>query len=136
MLHGWGANIGLLWPLAEQLATLGYRIYMLDLPGFGATPASDLVWNVSDYTNFVAAYLDYHHLDKVYLFGHSFGGRLGLVLGAEQGNRIIKMVLADAAGIRPKPSTSGQWRLKSYRLALNTLQSMGLKPQAEQLRTW
>ena len=80
--------------------------------------------------------MDAHALDKVYLFGHSFGGRLCLVLGAEHSDRIIKMTLADAAGIRPKPSTSGQWRLKSYRLALNSLQAIGLKPQAEQLRTW
>jgi len=46
------------------------------------------------------------------------------------------MALADAAGIRDKQSTSGEWRLKSYRLALNTLKAVGLKPQAEQLRNW
>jgi pimeloyl-ACP methyl ester carboxylesterase len=136
MLHGWGANISLVTPLAKKLAPLGYRCYVPDMPGFGQTPAPDVSWSVHDYIKWVIAYLDAHELDKIYLFGHSFGGRLGLVLGAEHGERIIKMILADAAGIRPKQSTSGRWRLKSYRLALNTLKTVGLKPQAEQLRNW
>src|SRR5699024_9422811 len=35
MLHGWGADISLMQPLAERLAPLGYAIYLIDLPGFG-----------------------------------------------------------------------------------------------------
>ncbi len=136
MLHGWGANIGLITPLAEKLAPLGYLCYVPDMPGFGQTSAPDRGWSIHEYVKWVIAYMDAHALDQAHLFGHSFGGRLGLVLGAEHGDRIIKMVLADAAGVRTKPSTSGQWRLKGYRLALNTLQAMRLKPQADQLRTW
>jgi pimeloyl-ACP methyl ester carboxylesterase len=136
MLHGWGANIGLLWPLAEQLVRLGYRIYIPDLPGFGETPSSSQAWSVHDYTNFVSRFLDYHHLDKVYLFGHSFGGRLGLVMGAECPERLIKMALADSAGIRSKSSTTAQLRLKIYRSALNSLNAVGLSNQASQLREW
>ncbi len=26
MLHGWGANVGWLWPLAERLVAQGYRV--------------------------------------------------------------------------------------------------------------
>ncbi len=136
MLHGWGANIGLLTPLAEKLVPLGYQCYIPDMPGFGQTATPPTSWSVGDYAKWVIAYMDAHALDQVYLFGHSFGGRLGLVLGADYGDRIIKMALADAAGVRSKPSTSGQLRLKSYRLALNALQTVGLKPQADQLRTW
>ncbi|MBI1279453.1 MAG: alpha/beta fold hydrolase [Anaerolineaceae bacterium] len=136
MLHGWGANLGLVTPLAEKLAPYGFQCFVPDMPGFGETSAPDAAWSVHDYVKWVIAYLDAHQLDKVYLFGHSFGGRLGLVLGAEYGDRIIKMALADAAGVRPKSSTSGQWRLKTYRLVLNTLKTVGLKPQAEHLRNW
>ncbi|MEM6281883.1 MAG: alpha/beta fold hydrolase, partial [Chloroflexota bacterium] len=35
LLHGWGANIKLLWPLIEQLSTKGFRCHAPDLPGFG-----------------------------------------------------------------------------------------------------
>ncbi len=136
MLHGWGANLGLVTPLAEKLAPLGYQCFVPDMPGFGQTALPPSSWSIHDYVTWVIAYIDAHQLEEFYLFGHSFGGRLGLVLGAEHGERIIKMALADAAGIRPKASSSGQMRLKTYRLALNTLQTIGMKPQAEQLRNW
>lgn len=136
MLHGWGANIGLVWPLAEKLAPLGYRCIVPDMPGFGQTPAPPTAWSVHDYVKWLIAYLNAHQLDKVYLFGHSFGGRLGLVLGAEHSDRLIKMALADSAGVRPPPSSTGQHRLRLYRTILNILQAIGLKLQAEQLRNW
>jgi len=90
MLHGWGAHIDLLWPLASRLAPLGYRIYMLDLPGFGASDLPPVAWSVHDYADFVLAYLAHHHLDRVHLFGHSFGGRLSLILGAEHPEKLYK----------------------------------------------
>jgi pimeloyl-ACP methyl ester carboxylesterase len=136
LLHGWGANIGLVWSLAEQLVKLGYKVYTLDLPGFGESENPPSAWSVHDYVNFVLAYLDYHQLDKVYLFGHSFGGRLSLVLGAEHPERIIKMSLADSAGVREKPSTSGQIRLKTFRLIQNSLRTIGMSQQADRLREW
>ena len=136
LLHGWGANIGLVWPLAERLVILGYKVYVLDLPGFGDSNDPPIAWSVHDYVNFVLAYLDYHQLNKVYLFGHSFGGRLSLVLGAEHAERIIKMVLADSAGVREKPSTSGQMRLRTFRFVQNSLRTIGLSQQADKLREW
>lgn len=136
MLHGWGASSSLVRSLAERLAPLGYCCYVPDLPGFGQTPSPSVAWSVHDYVKWVIAYLDHHQLDNIYLFGHSFGGRLSLILGAEHSERIIKMALADSAGVRPKPSQSGQLRLKSYRLALNTLNTIGLKQQADSLRNW
>jgi pimeloyl-ACP methyl ester carboxylesterase len=136
MLHGWGANMQLMLPLAQRLAQHSYRIYILDLPGFGQTQAPPAAWGVLDYANFVLSYLECRVLNRVHLIGHSFGGRLGLVLGSEHPERIIKMVLADSAGVRPQPSTQGQLRLNSYKFALNTLNKMGMSSQADQLRTW
>jgi pimeloyl-ACP methyl ester carboxylesterase len=136
LLHGWGANLDLVWPLAERLIPLGYQVYTLDLPGFGKSDWPGNAWSVLDYVNFVIAYLDYHQSDKVYLFGHSFGGRLGLILGAEHPERILKMALADSAGIRGKSSVSGQIRLKTLRLVQNSLHTVGLGKQADALRDW
>ncbi|MBL8165581.1 MAG: alpha/beta hydrolase [Anaerolineae bacterium] len=136
LLHGWGAEIKLVWPLAERLVALGYRVYALDLPGFGQSAPPPAAWSVHDYAAFVVKYLDHHGLEQVNLFGHSFGGRLGLLLGAEQAGRIRKMALADSAGVRPKPAPSAQLRLKTYKAALNLLNGIGLKAQAEQVRAW
>jgi pimeloyl-ACP methyl ester carboxylesterase len=134
LLHGWGANIDLMLPLAQRLS--GYRAYVLDLPGFGKSDPPPVSWSVSDYTNFVVAYMDCHQIEQAYLIGHSFGGRLGLVLGAEHPERLIKMALIDSAGVRTPHSTSTSLRLKTYRFALNNLSAVGLKGQADQLREW
>lgn len=136
MLHGWGANMGLVMPLAQRLAASGYQVYTLDLPGFGHSTPPPIAWSVDDYVKFVIAYLDYHQVEKTFLFGHSFGGRLGLVLGADHAERLIKMTLADAAGVRPKSSSSGNLRLKTYHFVLNSLKIIGLSGQAERLREW
>lgn len=134
MLHGWGANIDLMLPLAQRLTD--FRVYILDLPGFGQTQRPPSAWGVVDYAQFAIAYLNFHQLDKAFLFGHSFGGRLGLVLGAEHPNRLIKMALADSAGVKSPTPASGQTRLKAYKFAQNALRTVGMGAQAEQLRSW
>ena len=136
MLHGWGAHMGLMLPLAEKMLAHGFQVYLLDLPGFGQSPAPDSAWSVHDYANFVAQYLTNQNLQQVHLIGHSFGGRLGLILGAQHSELIGKMVLIDSAGIRTPPSPGAQLRLKTYRLGLNMLQRVGLRAQADQLRAW
>jgi pimeloyl-ACP methyl ester carboxylesterase len=136
MLHGWGTNIELMLPLAKRLAPLGYKIHVLDLPGFGQSAPPPTSWSVPDYANFVIQYLNNQQLDKVHLIGHSFGGRIGLVLGADHPTRLDKMALIDSAGVRSQPSTASQLRLKTYRLALNMLHTIGLRQQADQMRAW
>ena len=84
MVHGWGASIDLLQPLAQRLSRLGFRCYMLDLPGFGESDEPPAAYSVSDYAAFCLAYLDHHGLSAAHYFGHSLGGRIGLVLGGRQ----------------------------------------------------
>jgi len=131
-LHGWGADSSLMLPLAERLIPLGYRAYIPDLPGFGGSDEPQSAWTVFDYANFVLDYLAYHRLKKVYLFGHSFGGRLGLILGADHAHLIHKMGLANAAGVRPKTPLMRQFRLQTYKAVRDGLNSMG----ASHLSSW
>jgi pimeloyl-ACP methyl ester carboxylesterase len=136
MLHGWGAHLGLMWPLAERLAPLGYRIHLPDLPGFGQSEPPPTGWSVHEYVGFVVAYMDHHALNAVHLVGHSFGGRLGLVLGAEHPERVSKMALIDSAGVRSKPSLKGQIRQRAYKFARSSLNRVGLKRVSDNLSAW
>src|SRR5687767_15048841 len=72
MLHGWGAHIGLVWPLAARMIPLGYRVFVPDMPGFGGSELPPNAWSVFEYAAFVLRYLDAHGLGQVNLFGHSF----------------------------------------------------------------
>ena len=134
MLHGWGANIELLQALADKLVNLGYKTYRLDLPGFGESDEPPVPYTVFDYAKFCVQYLDTHNLDKVYLFGHSFGGRLGLILGSDYADRIHAMALSDSAGIKTKSPLHQQLRLKTYQSIRDGLYSVGAKSIADSLR--
>jgi pimeloyl-ACP methyl ester carboxylesterase len=135
-LHGWGADKSLMLPLAERLSPLGYDVYALDLPGFGESDAPPPSWFVYDYANWVTAYLDAMKLNHVYLIGHSFGGRLGLILGATVPERVDKMVLVDSAGVLPKRPFTAQARLNIYKALRDSLYKVGAKNSADGLRTW
>ena len=135
MLHGWGANIDLVWPLALQLARMGYQVFAPDLPGFGQTDPPPRAWRVNDYVEFILAYLNFHQLQQVHLFGHSFGASLGLVLGAQHANRIRTMVLADASGLREQASGLTNKRLQTYKAVRDGLKRVGLNSLSDSLRT-
>ena len=133
-LHGWGAHSGLVWELAKKLATRGYDCHALDLPSFGESEAPPQAWTVFDYAALVNDYIDAMNLEKVYLFGHSFGGRLGLILGAEHPERLYKMALANSAGLRPRLPASTRLRTTLYKQARQTLEALGMRALAQRLR--
>ncbi len=135
-LHGWGASADLISPLAQQLAAQGIRLYIPDLPGFGQTPAPPAAWGVHDYATFVLAYMDAVGLRRANLFGHSFGGRIALVLGADHAQRVSKIALANSAGVPPRRSLWSQLRLASYKRVRDLLYDLGARSFADRLRTW
>lgn len=136
MLHGWGANIDLVWPLAQRLVTLGYRVLVPDMPGFGVSDPPPAAWTVQAYAQWVLAYADHHGLERFHLFGHSFGGRLGLILGADHSERIQAIVLADAAGIRTQAPMMARARLAVYKGMRDGLTRVGLGALSDRLRGW
>lgn len=135
-LHGWGASRQLMTPVAERLAPLGHAVYALDLPGFGETPAPPVAWGVGDYAQFVMDTLDAFAIPQAHLIGHSFGGRISLVLAAAWPARVEKLVLADSAGVPPRRSQAASLRLNTYKAARSTLEAVGAKGTAQRLRAW
>lgn len=99
LLHGWGGQIESMQGPAAALAAKGYHVHALDLPGFGRSPIPAEVWGVPEYARCVAGYLDAVKLKPVNLIGHSFGGRISIVLGADHAAYVDKIVLADSAGV-------------------------------------
>lgn len=134
LLHGWGANIDLLQPLADRLVNLGYCMYMLDLPGFGESDDPTQAFTIFDYAKFCIQYLNYHKLDKVFLFGHSHGGRISLILGSDYAHRIKKVTLSNSAGIKSEAPLHQRLRLTTYKSIRDGLYTIGAKSIADNLR--
>ena len=134
MIHGWGANGDLLLPLAREMVGCGYRLMLPDLPGFGESDEPPTPFSIFDYADFCLAYLRHHKLERVSYFGHSFGGRIGLILGADHKERIRSMALSNSAGIKAPTPLLNRSRLSIYRAARQSLEKVGAGAAAEKLR--
>ena len=101
LLHGWGREAATFQPVFEWLAQ-SHKVYALDLPGFGKSQVPPTAWDSSDYAQFVTAFLEKFGIPKAHLIGHSFGGRISIILSAEHPEKVDKLILVDSAGIKPK----------------------------------
>ena len=108
VLHGWGASIETVYPMVTGLA-LAATVYALDLPGFGESELPPQPWGVEEYQAFVAAFMDELEIECPTIVGHSNGGRIAIRMAATEPARAARLVLVDAAGIRPK-RTLGWYR--------------------------
>ncbi len=108
ILHGWKRSIREWLPVAKQISQK-YCVVLLDLPGFGDTHTPQGTFSIYDYSKFVEHFLEKLEIKKVTLLGHSFGGRIGIILGAKT-KRLEKLILVDAAGVE-KRSTAAKVKI-------------------------
>lgn len=101
LLHGWGGEAASFQPVFEWLVQ-SHKVYALDLPGFGKSQIPPTAWDTSDYARFVTAFLEKFSIPKAHLIGHSFGGRISIILSAEHPEKVDKLILIDSAGIKPR----------------------------------
>jgi pimeloyl-ACP methyl ester carboxylesterase len=104
LLHGWGNDVETLRPLMGMVKELGFRVFSVDLPGFGLSDTPQDAWGVDEYVNFVRNFLDELALERASILGHSFGGRIAIKLAAGDPDRVNKLILVDSAGIKPERS--------------------------------
>lgn len=104
LLHGWGDNLGTFKSLQNSLSS-GFTVISLDLPGFGATQAAETVWNLDNYAQFVADFLEKLGKKPEAIVAHSNGAALairGLAAGILSTD---KLVVLGGAGIRDRQKT-------------------------------
>lgn len=115
LLHGWGGSHVSFAGLFGQLKRAGRTVVSLDFPGFGASSPPGRNWGIYDYAVVTAAFIDALHLDGVLLVGHSFGGRVAIILAKLPFVRGV--VLADSAGMRPRRGPRYYLKVGAYKLA-------------------
>ncbi len=99
-LHGWRSSKEAWSRIGEAITPLGYQIYALDLPGFGNSQAPRDAYDVTLYAGLLREFMKKLGIQKAVIIGHSFGGRIGIVLAAKHPELVSKLVLVDSAGIR------------------------------------
>lgn len=115
ILHGWGSNIGVHSAMIDLLAQK-YRVIAPDLPGFGESEEPDEPWSVDNYVDFILEFIKDFNVSKLTLLGHSFGGRVIIKLCArELPFSVEKVILVDAAGVKPQVSPEQKFKQAVYR---------------------
>lgn len=102
----------------------------MDFYGFGETPAADKPLFVRDYADAVLEILDKENIGKAVFIGHSFGGRVAIVLGAEHKDRVDRLVLIDAAGVKPRRGLKYYCRVFLHKLCVK-LHIKGLRGSSD-----
>lgn len=114
ILHGWGANIQTMLAIHNHIKDR-FKVYTLDLPGFGESDEPKEVWSSFDYASFVKKFMDKMKIKEVILIGHSHGGRVSIVLSNKYPDLVKQMVLIDSAGIIPKRKLKYYFKVYSFK---------------------
>lgn len=125
ILHGWGANIGAVMPMINAWKDK-FKVWALDLPGFGKSDMPREDWNVYSYADFVKKFVDKTGIETPILVGHSFGGRLCIILAAKKMITPEKIILVDSAGVKPKHGLDYKIKVYSYKLAKKAASVIGI----------
>lgn len=78
-----------------------YTVYIFDYPGFGKTKHPTYPLTIYDYARIINSFIKEKELKNVYLIGHSFGGRIIILINSYYENN-YKAILINSAGIRRK----------------------------------
>lgn len=91
MLEHWNMNI----PAFEDK----YRIYAMDLIGFGQSGKPNIRYSLALFAAQIEAFMHLKGLEKVILVGHSMGAASGIVYAHMNPDKVGAMVLANPSGL-------------------------------------
>jgi len=98
LIHGSNDSLHVWEGWARELGREA-RVISVDLPGHGLTGAWPRdEYTVEAYADFIEVLIDTLHLDKVVVAGHSLGAAVAWTFAATRPDRVIQLVLVDAAG--------------------------------------
>ena len=129
LMHGWGCNTTTVASIERVCLASGNRVLNIDFPGFGKSEEPPSVWGVEDYTAMLEKLLEAEAIEAPTLIGHSFGGRVGILFASRR--PVSKLVLVDAAGVKPRRSMKYYLKVYSYKAKKRLLQLLLGKERAQ-----
>ncbi|HEU0215222.1 MAG TPA: alpha/beta fold hydrolase [Stellaceae bacterium] len=121
--HGWGHSHESLALLAAAMQARADS-WLIDLPGFGASPLPPGAWGTADYADAMAGWLATLPPRPRVWVGHSFGCRVGVQLAARHPTAVSALFLIAAAGLPPHRSAMTRIKRLPRRLIFRTLRAV------------
>jgi len=102
ILHGWGGSSDSWKRVIEILERENIKVIAPDFPGFGKSKTPPVPWSLQNFVEWLKEFLENLKIDKFFLLGHSFGGRVAIKFSLNFSEKIKALILIDPAGIKQK----------------------------------
>lgn len=107
LLYLHGSFLGNLWLEAHAELAQHFHLFAPDIPGFGLSARPDWMRDMSDYVLYLRDLLDTLGLQQPVIAGHSLGGWMAAEVAVWYPERVGRLILSNAAGIRVKGTPIG-----------------------------
>lgn len=94
LLHMSGSSSDEYEQVGDWLADLGFRVYAIDLLGFGNSDSPPKYYTLSEHANTVIEFMDALALEQAILYGNLATANMAVHLGVERPERISGLLLA------------------------------------------
>ena len=107
LVHGISSGSALWLETVDYLTTV-FNVYLLDLPGWGRTPAPDCLEHETSpdairdmHVDYLRGWLDAVHVKSPILVGHSFGGWISTMFAGRYPSMVRQLLLVSPHGLFP-----------------------------------
>lgn len=111
-LHGWGQNGDC---FNDVIRKVGGSWLTIDFPPFGKSEEPK-DWTIFSYVNMAISLCEKLNICSCNLVGHSFGGRIAILIASLRPNMVNKLMLVDSAGMKPKRKISYYINILLYKM--------------------
>jgi pimeloyl-ACP methyl ester carboxylesterase len=129
LVHGLAGRAENWLPLIPELIRGGYRVYALDLLGYGRSDQPDVDYSIALESDILRQFLDSQNLQQPDLAGWSMGGWVSLKFAAEHADRVHRLVLMDSAGLLFDGANADALRPKTREQLAHMMQVLTPHPQ-------
>ncbi|MDR3676400.1 MAG: alpha/beta hydrolase [Acidobacteriota bacterium] len=100
LIHGLGAD-SRHWAANIDALSQNFRVMALDQIGYGQSDKPMMRYTVENFSNYLYGFMEAVKIPKASLVGNSLGGWVALDFAIRHPQMVEKLVLVDAAGLRP-----------------------------------
>ncbi|MDA1000740.1 MAG: alpha/beta hydrolase [bacterium] len=109
LIHGFQSSLFTWKPVVDFFAG-HFQTFTIDLRGHGDSDRPPGPYSIQQFSDDVAAFLNFLGLEKITLAGHSMGGRTALMFTLQHPERVRQLILIGASGAAPKGEYETRFR--------------------------